>query len=399
MLATKEKYFSICLYFLWTLYCLNFYIFERVFYINEILSFFGFFLFMFKSFRDKKFIIPNSGLYKYMLWFMLLCGIHLIISLFRLTNLYYYLRNSVILYSAFTFFIGFYLFDYFLPFLNKIRWILLIFLMYAFIFPDFPGLLDRQNVAVLFPFLWQGNKKTVYIFFAIAILAYVASYTALTVFIVGVAVLAVMHLKYLRHLQLAFLAGLIFIVGFSVYFSPNINLYKTGPYNMFGNLDAVYSTNPIFRIDQNSSWRLVYWYRVITEKYPENLVGIGFGTPLLPYKPGYKTIDSSYNDEHDSHVMGVHNTFLTLFIRLGIPFLVLMYLIYGIVLKDFFTYKMFHIQQNYYKIFMAFFVISVISLFNLVLESPTCAAVFWVLLGLLAQAIERRKLENLSLIN
>jgi O-antigen ligase len=168
-------------------------------------------------------------------------------------------------------------------------------------------------------------------------------------------------------------------------------MYKDGEYHLFGNVQKVYADNLVLQIDYNSSWRAILWYRSLVEKFPENLLGIGFGTPILEYKEKRNSADSDYDDEHDAHVIGMHNTYITLFVRLGIFYLFIIILIFNCVFKEFYRYRNYYFQVNQIRIFLFFFSVAIIGLFNLIKESPIGASLFWVSLGFVAKAIENRK--------
>ncbi|GAB4131250.1 MAG: hypothetical protein OHK0045_23990 [Raineya sp.] len=136
---------------------------------------------------------------------------------------------------------------------------------------------------------------------------------------------------------------------------------------------------------------MVYWYRIIVEKFPQNIVGIGIGTPYLPYIEGKDTAESNHDDKHDAHNTGSHNTYITLFARFGVSILLFFYLLYTHILKDFYRYKTYYLQTNQIAFFIGFFTISVIGLFNPLLETPTYSGLFWFFLGTVAKVIFERK--------
>jgi O-antigen ligase len=133
----------------------------------------------------------------------------------------------------------------------------------------------------------------------------------------------------------------------------------------------------------------------LIENFPYNLIGIGIGTPLLPYYPNAVTTDLGHPDEYIAHVIGAHNTFITLFSRFGIGFILLMIMIYRAVFREFYWYKSYYLNhKNDISLFLAFFTITTVGIFNLLLETPTLAAVYWVFLGFVAAAIHERKINQ-----
>ena len=140
--------------------------------------------------------------------------------------------------------------------------------------------------------------------------------------------------------------------------------------------------------------RLVIWNEILVDNFPANLVGIGFGTPMLKAFP----IDDYSKLAILPYVMGGHNSFIYLFGRLGIPFLVLITLIYITVFKEYFYHKQYYYSTNQILIFWSFFAITVMAHFNPILESPLFASGYWMLLGFIARCIYNRKLiENKSI--
>jgi hypothetical protein len=123
------------------------------------------------------------------------------------------------------------------------------------------------------------------------------------------------------------------------------------------------------------------WY------FPNNLFGLGFGTPMIKYYPieDYKKLEAL------PYVMGAHNSFIYLFGRLGIIYLILIIPVYISVFKNYFYYKQYYYSNNQVLIFWSFFVVTIIALFNPALESPLFASGYWLLLGFTARCIYNRK--------
>src|SRR5688572_11299869 len=88
-------------------YIISPWFFEKIFFFNEILSAIGLFILVYH-----RFAIIKSPIYVYTCLLICLGICHCITSIFRMDQFYYYLRNSVIVYSMFTFFIGFFSLHY-----------------------------------------------------------------------------------------------------------------------------------------------------------------------------------------------------------------------------------------------------------------------------------------------
>src|SRR6185503_15764627 len=89
--------------------------FEKNLFFNELLAATGFFLLAYKRFR-----VGDDTISICIVLLLGWCGVHLLISLFRNDSMYYYFRNSIIVYSIFIFYIGFYCLKYLDRFFEKI---------------------------------------------------------------------------------------------------------------------------------------------------------------------------------------------------------------------------------------------------------------------------------------
>ena len=80
---------------------------------------------------------------------------------------------------------------------------------------------------------------------------------------------------------------------------------------------------------------------------------------------------------------------------MGIVYVLLAALMYWVVIREFFHHRQHYVANNQLLIFLSFFAISIIALFNTVLESPIYAAGYWLILGFTARCIaERLRLTN-----
>jgi len=394
-MKVKKRHIIYGIFLMLFFYGVNSEIFERKFLFNEILSLIGIFIFLRESFRSKgKFKLPKSGLYRVMLAYLLLAGVHLILSIFWKTNWYFYLRNAVIFYAAFTFFLGFYYYEEAKAFYQKARWGMAAFFAFAFAFPRPSLLMDRYNATVFFPFLFFGRNLHHLLFwggFLILCLVYTLTYVSSTIILTVMLLSLIMYLRYYFYLKTLFIVGFLGFLFFFISLMPALKLYRTGEYRLFGNVHYVYQQSKLLQVDYNSSWRLILWYRVSVERFPDNLFGLGYGTPLIEYKKGYDTAQSNHDDEHDAHVIGVHNTYLTTAVRLGVFYLFILYAIYHNAFKEYYKYRRYYIYTQDVLFMLGFFAVSIIGIFNLVIESPTVAALYWTFLGFVAKIIYNRK--------
>src|SRR6185503_8154846 len=101
----RKKTIAYLIFFATICYIITPWFFARNFFINEGLAFTGFVILAYKRFKTGKDVI-SICLILLITW----CGVHLVTSLLRQDSMYYYFRNSVIVYSMFSFFIGIFLF-------------------------------------------------------------------------------------------------------------------------------------------------------------------------------------------------------------------------------------------------------------------------------------------------
>jgi hypothetical protein len=389
------RQYAYFVFIIFTLYGLNSVIFERKLFFNEILSFCGLITFLLFSFRKYPlFLLPSSNIFRLVLCVLSLGIVHLFFSLLYKTNFYFYFRNSSIVYSIFSFFIGFYLFDYFLDFLSKTRRVLRLYFGLALLHPMPFVLLDRFTGALFFPWLFNRSDFKTLLLIILVSMWYAIAYSSLTVIIITSFVILIYFIRSYNIFK--YLTVSAFIVFLSIYTSliPNFTLYKSTQYSLFGNIKRVADSHFLLGLDGNTTWRSIFWYRVTLERFPSNISGIGFGTPLIDYKHGFSTAADEHDDEYDAHVTGSHNTYLTLSVRLGILFPMFMLLIYREIFKEYFLKRTYYYEKNFYFFFWSFFSITMVGLFNLLLESPTVASLYWILLGFVANIIEKRKMST-----
>jgi hypothetical protein len=314
------------------------------------------------------------------------------VSLFLKTNWYYYLRHLSIVYSVFAFFLGYALYEAQWTFYGKLRRVILGYGLLSFAIGKL-GWIDRNAFAFWLAIVQRRWQWVSVLGFLFLMGLYFAAFTSLTVVIIAGAVVGFLIVPRYYQIKWMFLSAL---MAFCVLFylaSPYLKLYRVNQELLFGDVLHVYAQHPWFYIDPNSSWRMVFWYRTLVEAFPNNLLGLGFGTPLLPYHAGVTTTDLGHPDEYIAHVIGTHNTFVTIFVRLGLISVVLFALIYRAVFREFFRYKRYYLNhRNDGSLFIAFLIITIVGFFNLVLESPTLAALYWVSLGFVARAIYTRRL-------
>ncbi|MBL7849752.1 MAG: O-antigen ligase family protein [Cyclobacteriaceae bacterium] len=384
--------FSSILLVLILLYGINYFIFERVLFFNELLSLIGFIYFLRISLRQNwKLRVPDNSVYRLVMGFLFLGLFYSVVSLFLKTNWYYYFRHLSIVYSVFAFFLGYSLYEAQYSFYSRLRGLILGYGLLSFAMGKF-GWVDRSSFAYWLSIIQRRWQWVGVLGFLFLLGLYFAAFTSLTVIIIAGAVMGVLIVPRYTHIKWISLAA---FLGFCILFYvaiPYLKLYNVNKEWFFGDVEYVYRQHPWFNFDQNSSWRMIFWYRTLVEAFPGNLLGLGFGTPILPYHPDVTTTDLGYPDEYIAHVIGTHNTFVTIFVRLGLVSVVLFLLIYRAVFRDFFKYKHYYLNhRNDGGLFIGFVIITIVGFFNLVLESPTMSGLYWISLGFVARAMAEPK--------
>lgn len=377
-----ERIITLFLFLLLTIFFFNSDYFERNFFFNEVISFIGAMFFLLKIARLKKFKIEKRSYTLYIFIFVAVCCFHLIYSLNKMTSFYYYARNSVILYSVFSFYLGYYFFDRYHAIAVGFRKELLSVVSMSVIF--FKMILARYSGAVLLP-LFTGVKSlsNVILLFAL-ILIHSVKEDALSVAVIIPLFILVFLSRNFKEFSRYFLIGISFIIIFFLYFYDNFMLYKTGYYNYFGNVHAIYDSHPALSIDINVTWRILLWFRYIVERFPENIIGIGFGTPMLDYIAERRSHWTG-NDEIHAHVSGAHNSYLTLLLRLGVIGFYAIVMISRKVFKDYFQARKLDKVKQYIPYYFVWIGMFSLIVFNLGLESPLRAGLFWVATGFVAK--------------
>jgi hypothetical protein len=379
-----KKHLSYLLFLITLFYIISPWFFERFLLFNEILSASGFLILAYKKFRIGRDAISISVLGLF-LWGV----VHMISSLFRMDSLYFYLRNLVIIYSMMTFFIGFYCLPYLQFFLDR-SMITLRGYVGIFLFIPLPRyLFERFGMSMLFPsFFYRSSLKWVPWILILINLIYGITYSSLTAWIIAAFYfLLFISPGYKFFKQTLILFGIAFIFIF-IYLIPYLSIIalRYSPFNSNGILDVMHS-NQLLRIDGNSTWRLVLWKQVLVDHFPANLIGIGFGTPMFKYYP----IEDISKLKNLPYVLGAHNSFVYLFGRLGLPYLLFVIVVYSRIFKEYFYFKSYYFKNNQILIFWSFTAATIIALFNPALESPIYSGAYWLILGLTARSIYNRQ--------
>jgi len=292
----------------------------------------------------------------------------------------------------FSFFIGFYLLKYLSSFVAWLRNILRYYIGIFLFIPLPVTFYERYGISVLFPSLFKNARYRLLPLLLICMnIIYAYTYKTATALMIAAFLFLVFISTGYKFFRQTITIVLLAIAVLFIYLQPNLTLIKN-QYSLRNTraIKEVMRSNPLLAIDGNTTWRLVLWKQILVDKFPANLFGLGFGTKMLKYYPveDYKKLPTL------PYVMGAHNSFIYLFGRLGIIYLLLIIPIYITVFKEYFYNKSYYYSNNQVFLFWSFFVISVMAFFNPILESPLFASGYWMLLGFTARCIYNRKLNE-----
>lgn len=385
----KKDSIAFCIFLVAFLYIISPWVFEKNFFFNEVLSLTGLCILAHKRFR-----IGADRISIFIVLLLALCSIHAVFSIFKADHLYYYLRNLVIFYSILSYFIGYYLQPYFSNFIRNIRDTFIAYSGWAMLATPSRIFFERFGVSSFFPFVFKRVNKYSLLILVLINIVYAFAHDSATAIFVSFFYLFLLICPGLIFFRQTMIAGFLLFAVFFTSILPNLNIIAKN-FSLYDDsaIHNVMRSNYLLNLDGNSTWRLVLWKQVLIDQFPLNLIGIGFGTPMFKYYPveDYSKIASL------PYVLGAHNSFVYLFGRLGIVYVMIILSVYGIIFKEYFRFKSFYYKTNSIAIFWSFFAISIIALLNPVLESPVFSSGYWLILGLLARVIfNRYKSEKLN---
>ena len=227
--------------------------FERNFFINELLAGTGLLLLAYKRFKTGNDLISIC-----MILLLSWSGIHLLTSLLRQDSMYYYFRNSVIVYSMFSFFIGFYLLKYLSSFIAWIRNILRYYIG-IFLFIPLPlTFFERYGISTLFPSLFKNARYRLLPLILICMnIIYAYTYKTATAFMIAAFLFLVFISTGYKFFRQTITIGLLAIAILFIYLQPNLTLIKNqfSPRNTKA-IKEVMRSNPLLAIAGNLSTRI-----------------------------------------------------------------------------------------------------------------------------------------------
>lgn len=381
----QNKYIYFLLFTAALLYMTIPYFFEKYLFFNELLSLAGLCILV-----GNRLKIGNDTISKIVLALILLGSLHAVVSIFRMDSVYYYLRNSVILYSMFTYFIGYYGYKYLLPSLKKIQNTFRLYYTIFLLKPADNVFFDRFSISTALPLLFKRYRGfyTVLLVSTLTVI-HALDYKSATSFVAALFLIFLYLSPSYKFFRQVVLLGFIIFSLFFIYFFPNFALIHTSdqPIHDYMAIDQITASHFLLGLDENSTWRLVLWYQYLVDRFPGNLIGYGFGTPVVFHFP-ILDIDKLNTLPY---VIGAHNTFVTLFCRLGIFFIINIILLYTTVFKEYFKFRRHYEKSFDIFIFYSFFAFFILCFFNPALETPLHSGGYWLVLGLLSAAIKKRK--------
>jgi hypothetical protein len=370
-----------------TVYIVSPWVVEKKLLFNELIAFAGLGILLYKRGR-----VGNDPISLYVILIICWGLVHAVVSLFRMDTFYYYLRNLVILYSMMAFFAGFYCLPYLASYIDWIRNALRVYTGVFLFVPVSKYLFERFGMAMLFPALFRNPVKKWVPWMLVGInVIYGFTYDSLTALVLAIFYLLLfMSPGYKFFRQVVVIMALCFIVVF-IYLVPYLAIIRL--HYSYYDQHAIYEvmrSNRILKIDGNSTWRLVLWKEIIVDLFPSNLFGIGFGTPAFKYFP----VEDYSKLETLPYVVGSHNSFVYLFGRLGLIWILIIIPVYRCIFREYFYHKQYYYGNRQIPVFWSFFAITTIAAFNPTLESPIYSGAYWLLLGFVARCIYIRRIDS-----
>ena len=339
---------------------------ERVLYTNELLSLLGFIFLISKPSFNKADITT-----KYVFAFIILCTLIFIYSLSKYDSLYFLFRNSVIFYSIFSYFVGYRLYNSFNSFANSVRKPAQFFFISIIFFPTkqfLISIIDRFSGAAIIPGLYRNKTTLSFIIIILATFTFGIRHESSTTIIFSVLLIFMLFIKKYLYFKISIVTYFLSILILLFYFQDNLKLIEIN-YSHLDNEVAIYkviNSHWFLSIDPNTTWRFILWWQVIFNHFPENIIGLGFGTPMFEYFP-----IADFNKINElPYLMSAHNTYISIFGRTGILGFTIIISIILSVFKDYFRNKVYYGNKKLTFLFLTYLSITVIGMFNILIETP-----------------------------
>jgi len=346
---------------------------EKRLFVNEIFSLIGFYLFLSKPVLHRK----NDCIYNCVIFIIFVFSAYVFASLMFFESFYGYLRNTVLVYSVFAFFLGIRLYDALMKIGKKN-----LLLISAFL-PS--GDFYRTSYAAMLPLYLSKHAKRFNwwtVLFIITIMLGVKIYYGGSTSIAVILLLVFFYILNNKFKLPALIIAISLSILFFIFMQPHLYAL-TNEYNLY---DLI-SMNYIFQIDGNATTRAFMWAYLFYEVFLDNVMGIGLGTTMFPWEFYHDKLQMwEISDPYLEYTLGAHNSFLTVLVRFGfigvLPFVIL----YRRIIKDFMKDKRDPTKQYTLYFYFSFLIVSGCALVAVVLESPMHASLYWGSLGILYQA-------------
>lgn len=348
---------------------------EKSIYLNELFSLTGFLIAVYLIFKRQL----NKSSISYAIYFLIGYGaMRAIISLPVIDSTYGYLRNLVLWYSIFSFFLGAMFIKYLKPLYNSRSFNSIAIGIYGI------TLVTGNSIATpsVFPIIFRRYKlETVFIFLALIISYLRLSEATLAVDIFAFLIFSI-SLKF-QSLKKIVLHPLCFTIGLFLFFCLFMFCgFHWGSFYISG-----YEVLPL--IDADILWRLMFGtYIFFQHVLTHSIFGIGFGTPIFypdPPLTHFIIVTNSSSNPYFAYVIGSHNFIVYVFARLGVIGLIPFILIYLNIFKKMRLIKYSNLSK---ALFFSFIFITIGAFCNVVLPTPVYASTYWIILGMLYESLK-----------
>ena len=361
---------------------------ERVIPVNELLSLLGLFV-LISEYNS----IKASKIVKLLVAIHIVGLLQVLLSFFFISkapSLYVFFRTTPVWYSMFSFYVGIKIYGVVRvvqqgKVWNVIKKTLLISNFFSperfTVFVSAPLLLQNTWLLVLYMlalrFVKGEDTELLFVFFTISFMV-LNSYKLL------------FRLFFNKYSIVVALCAFFFLLKYTFdNFSIFFDLKQENAYTFLG----VERDNGL----ANIVWRWMLWTYTFHESLLVNsnslLFGIGFGIPIFDTynAPEFLLVDIEGKDvENQAFFLGTHNSIYFLLLRQG-------FLVFSLFLAMLITYfsqlknKISIISAQDKSIVLSFFLILIGACFNVILESPVYASIFWIHFGMAVAVVQNNE--------
>jgi len=372
--SIRHYQYAYCLLILFLWYGNHPDIFEKKFFLNELLALVGFFFFLMRPVLYKN----NDYIYNTVILILFVFSIYAVVSLLIFSDLYGYLRNTVVVYSLFSFFVGIRLYQI-LPSVHKLDPLFLSALL--------PGTsFYRTSYAASLPIYLSkyfkscnGSTLLLIIVAMLAVKLYYGGSTSIAVILL----LLILQALTRRTKMFLYIGLVVGVTVMLVFVKPYLDLLLT---DETVKIDNIIRLHPVFTFDGSTTIRVFIWSYLFFEVFLNNLFGIGLGTVFISKEVTWHKLQMFIHDPYFEYTLGAHNSFLTILVRFGIIGLLPFIVLYLKLIDDFIHDKKSRRCDKVIFFYYAFFISTGCAMLNVVMESPMHASLYWGTLGMLYQA-------------